>query len=125
MLKDRLHLAKGCQDSYHSRTRSLLLNAMKTIYHNTSYVTNIHQQLNWESLCQHRAKMRLTMFYKSQHALVALPKCRPTTDQTSPPLHSFFPVTLLLNRCLQIQLLPPHSCPVEQSPSINSNNTIS
>ena len=33
------------------------------------------QQLNWESLClcQRRSKMRLTMFYKSQHALVALP----------------------------------------------------
>ena len=42
-------------------------------YHNTSSVTDMLQQLNWESLCQRRAKMRLTMFYKSQHALVALP----------------------------------------------------
>ena len=41
--------------------------------HNTSSVTDMLQQLNWESLCQRRAKMRLTMFYKSQHALVALP----------------------------------------------------
>ena len=44
-----------------------------TRYHNTSSVTNMLQQLNWESLCQRRAKMRLTMFYKSQHVLVALP----------------------------------------------------
>ena len=42
-------------------------------YHNTSSVTDMLQQLNWESLCQRRAKMRLTMFCKSQHALVALP----------------------------------------------------
>ena len=42
-------------------------------YHNTSSITNMLQQLNWESLCQYGAKMRLTMFFKSQHALVALP----------------------------------------------------
>ncbi len=43
-------------------------------YYNTSYVTNMLQQLNWESLCQRRAKMSLTMFYNlSQHAIVALP----------------------------------------------------
>ena len=42
-------------------------------YHNTSSVTNMLQQLNPESLCQRRSKMRLTMFYKSQHVLVALP----------------------------------------------------
>ena len=34
-------------------------------YYNTSYVTNMLQQLNWESLCQRRDKMRLTMLYKS------------------------------------------------------------
>ena len=31
---------------------------------------------------------------------------------------------LLLNTCLHIQLLPPHICPVEEHPSINSNGTI-
>ena len=31
------------------------------------------QLLDVEPLCQRRAKMRLIMFYKSQHALVALP----------------------------------------------------
>ena len=44
-----------------------------TRYHNTSYVTNMLQQLNLESLCQRGANIRLTMFYKSQHALVAVP----------------------------------------------------
>ena len=63
--------------------------------------------------------------YPTRSCSATTPKYRPTTDQTSPPLPSCFPCTLLLNRCLQMQLLPPHSCPVEQAPSIDSNGTIS
>ena len=54
-------------------SRYSVITIVLTRYHNTISVTNMLQQLNWESLCQRRAKMRLTMFYKSQHALVALP----------------------------------------------------
>ena len=93
---------------------------------NDPSVTNMLQQLNWESLCQRRAKMRLTMFYKSQHALVALPLPNVVRLPIRPrPRYPCFPGTLLLNRCLRSQLLPPHSYPVEQPPSIYSNSTIS
>ena len=42
-------------------------------YHNMSSPTDMIRQLEWESLEQHRRKARLTMFYKIQHGLVAVP----------------------------------------------------
>ena len=42
-------------------------------YHNMSSPTDMIRQLEWESLEQRRQKARLTMFYKIQHGLVAVP----------------------------------------------------
>ena len=42
-------------------------------YHNTSSPTDTIQQLQWESLEQRCRKARLTMFYKIQPGLVAVP----------------------------------------------------
>ncbi len=41
-------------------------------YNNTSSVTDMLKQLEWDKLEQRRAKARLTMFYKIQHSLVAI-----------------------------------------------------
>ena len=42
-------------------------------YHNTSSVTDMLRKLQWESLEHQRWKARLTMFYKVQFGLVAVP----------------------------------------------------
>ena len=42
-------------------------------YHNMSSPTDMIRQLEWKSLEQRRRKARLTMFYKIQHGLVAIP----------------------------------------------------
>ena len=42
-------------------------------YHNMSSPTDMIWQLEWESLEQRHRKARLTMFYKIQHGLVAVP----------------------------------------------------
>ena len=42
-------------------------------YHNTSSVTDMLRKLQWESLEHRRWKARLTMFYKVQFGLVAVP----------------------------------------------------
>jgi hypothetical protein len=42
-------------------------------YHNTSSVTDMINTLNWESLEQRRAKMRLALFYKMNSSSIAIP----------------------------------------------------
>ena len=83
--------------------------------------------LRQESLCQRRAKMRLTMFYKSQHALVALPL--PNVVQLRIRPRPRYPHAFLVPYCstdaYKFSFFPTHSCPVEQAPSITSNVTIS
>ena len=78
-------------------------------YHNMSSPTDMIRQLEWESLEQRRRKARLTMFYKIQHGLVAVPLPQPlwhghwdqdqdtptnTKQTTTGPIHTktvFFP----------------------------------
>ena len=92
-------------------------------YHNASSVTDMLHQLNWESLCQRRAKMRLTMFYKSEHALVALPL--PNVVQLPIRPCPRYPCGYPTAQQMPTNLASsPHSCSVEQPPSINSNGTI-
>jgi hypothetical protein len=42
-------------------------------YHNTSSVTEMLHQLNWETLADRRRRARLIVFYKIQYALIAVP----------------------------------------------------
>ena len=51
------------------RTASFVLNR----YHNISSVTEMLEELEWELLEHRRGRARLNMFYKIQHALIAIP----------------------------------------------------
>ena len=121
---------------YHNSNYITVINSSRQPWVNTVYgrlygrnrIRDMLQHLNWESVCQWRANMRAPNYvynnnigrngiiYKSHVSLscsTPTPNCHPTTDHTLPPLPSCFPRTQLLNKCLQIQLLPPDGCPVE------------
>ena len=77
-------------------------------YHNTSSVTNMLEQLNWVKLSQRRARIRLTLFYKMQTGLVALPL--PTIVRrplrVRPGFHNAFQTLYCSTDSLQIQFFP-------------------
>ena len=80
-------------------------------HHNTSSVTDMLKSLEWESLASRRTKSSLTIFFKIQNSLIAIPppalvcpSLRPRPDcphqlqipfcQTDSYKNSFFPRTI-------------------------------
>ena len=62
---------------YYNETARLAITAvfcpgLKKRYHNTSSVTDMLQNLNWPSLEIRRTRVRLIMFYKIIHHVVAI-----------------------------------------------------
>ena len=74
-------------------------------YHNTSSVTEMLQDLDWESLESRRVKIQLTLLFKVIQDLVDIPAAAYLTP-ASTSTRANHTKKLIKIRCLQIQFLP-------------------
>ncbi len=80
--------------------------------HNTSSVTEMLSQLQWETLEQCHQKSRLTTFFKIQHCLIAVPMpsivVRPLRPRAGHPHHFLFHTVglrLTKNSCFPLSIV--------------------